>query len=334
MKFINKFFGKDIFSIYLTGKSIHVAGVMINETGQREVVYTENINFPTGSFKDNLIINPKAIAQKILLRVQKIEAKNCMFILPAEQTYEFFFAIPTPEKPKKGDKQKIKSMDDIIEDHIRANIPIPFQDLNYKYLISTYGKTTVCSVSAVASDIVEDYYDFLKMCKLNPVAIEPEYCSLLRNMNLPDQSEGCIVLDITPDKISWFGLVDEHRVDSSIIFRNDSHVRTPAEILRSDLQQSIENFHPFKKTKTNKKISTIYVSHKGKVIPDDLIKAIQSVADAFELKVEIIDTYKMVPEDERYTPDDFKICLGGALQTFEPKKFSMNFMEKNLPIQL
>ncbi len=335
MKIIHKIFGKDIFSVYPNENSIQVAGVMINEVGAREVVYTENITLPENQFKNNILVNPAAVARKMQLRVKKIEAKNCILILPADQTFEFFFRVETPPPPpKKGAKKKYVSMDDMIEQKIRSNVPIPFEDLNYKYLVTTHGNQTVCSISAVASEIVEEYYDFLKQCKLKPVAIEPEYCSLLRNMYIKEgQIKGCIVIHVLPERISWFGLVNDHLVDSSIIDRKIKHVRSPGQILESDLDQSIESFDNFEKQNT-KKVSTIYICSKTKKIPDDVSQAVESIGKKHSIPVKTIDRFKMVPETKRYAPSDFNICLGGALQTFEPQSFTMNFMEKNTPIKL
>lgn len=142
------------------------------------------------------------------------------------------------------------------------------------------------------------------------------------------QNKGCIVLNIDSEKVEWFGLVEDNLVDSNILFRREQRVRSLEEVLEFDLERSLLNFNTYKRF-TEKKVSQIYVSNKSKKVAENIMQALTNVSEKFDVPVKIIDRFKLIPENERNSPEDFKICLGAALQTFEPDSFTMNFMEKN-----
>lgn len=300
----NKLIPSRTFGLYLNDKYIQAIQLegsakapIIKAVGQRNLI--------EGIIKNGEILQEKTLAKEIITLLSTIKptpivSKKCIVALPENQTFEHIFYLPADLK---GVQFKTN-----LEKLIEENIPLPFYEVKYDYHTSIYGKVQVVSVVATRRVIIAQYYKTLKgFADLEPIILEPESLSLLRNIPLNlDTDAGTLLIDINDERITWFALWKENIFDSNSVSKQE--YQADPTILTNDLGKAIISF----KEATIRDIKSIVISGSQQESAT-LSKALQTAMPV--VPITFVKDYKIIPKiGENIYPTQFKIAAGLALK--------------------
>ncbi len=299
----NKLIPSTAFGLYFNDDFIQVIQLK-GDNKNPQVKSIGQKNLEKGIIKNGEILKEKILAKEIKtllasIKPMPIKSKKCIVSIPENQTFQHIFYLPADLK---GDEFK-KSLEKLIEE----SIPLPFYEVKYDYHTSKYGNVQVVSVAATRRLIIAQYYETLKnFAKLNPIILEPESLSLLRNIPLNlDTDSGILLIDINDDKITWFSLWSEDIFDSNSISKQE--YQTNPTILINDLNKTITSF---KKT-TKRDIKSIVILGNQQ----EATALSKSLQVSIKLPVTHLNNYKITPKiGENVYPIQFKITSGLALK--------------------
>lgn len=285
----------------------------------------------SGIFENGKILNKQELIKIILDLISKpkfgkIQKKECVFSLPDSKVFSHFFELS--ENIKKQELiEKIKIV-------INENFPYNLEDLYWDF------KKQEKSILVVASpkNIINDYLDILKICKIKPLALENESESLTRAL-VKKQEKVVLIIDIGA-RTTNFSLVDsgELKFNFLIPLAGDNFTSAIASnlkvslikaekikietglnpkieggriflILQKEFRQIIDEIkktEKFFKEKTNKRIDEIVLAGGSAPIPN----LVDYLSDNFEKKVYLGDPWKNVNIDILKKKQYLKDALG------------------------
>jgi Tfp pilus assembly PilM family ATPase len=220
-------------------------------------------------------------------------------------------------------------MEEAIYDKIFEKLPFTEAEIKYDYVTYSLPKTKVVFVVAMRRLIIAQYYAVLKsFCNLNPISLEPESLSLLRNIPFQfDFYKGHFLIHIKEHAVQWFTFFGGLIFDSkSISLQGKTHKKLGqvdekgiVENLANDIKKSIKFFHD----KTDQDIGEVIIAGYQKQLPS-LAKDLQS---KISCPVSTVKNYRMdISNLETDDPQSFYLAAGAAL-----KGLGLN---TNMPINL
>jgi Tfp pilus assembly PilM family ATPase len=311
---LKKMFSETPFGLHITDSYIQIVQLEGEPTSPKVKVIKQK-NIGSGVVKNGAVLMEKTLGDSIKTLLAEIpdgaiKTKKCFITSPETKSFEHIFYLPVLLEGGEFTKN--------LEKMISETIPMPLYELKYDYSIAIYGKVKVVFVVAVPKIIIAQYYDVVKnQADLDPVAMEPESLSLLRNIPIKlEKDNGIIIIDLDNEKATWFVFWDDDIFDSNVISSSDT--AGDPNYLKNDIARSIKEFNEL----TKRTISSILLS--GGVKTE--LESMQKLMSELGVPVSIIEKYRInlaKPEDN----DNYKTAIGLALGGIE-NDLKINLLKK------
>lgn len=300
IKKFKKIFSETPFGLYITDNYIQIAQ-LDGELSAPTLKVIKQKNIASGIVKNGSVLMEKTLGDNIKTLLAEIpegiiKTKKCLVASPEIKSFEHIFYLPVSLEGE----DFIKNLEKMIEE----TIPLPLYELKYDYNVAIYGKVKVVFVVAVPKIVIAQYYDVIKnQSDLEPIGMEPESLSLLRNIPIKlEKDSGIILIDLDPGKATWFAFWDDDIYDSNVI--SSAETAGDTDYLKNDIARSIKEFNEL----TKRNISTIFIS--GGVKTE--LESMQKLMSTLGIPISIIEKYRInlaKPEDN----DNYKTVIGLAL---------------------
>lgn len=160
-----------------------------------------------GIVENSKILNKEKLITPLLKLIKnpkfgKIKTNKFIFSIPESKSFIHIFEIP-----ENLEKKKIL---DFIKSQASQTFPFPLENLYLDFQIRDKEVLLV----AAPKNIVQDYLDVFKKCRVSPLALEPESESLGRSL-IEDKKETILILDIGA-RTTIFSIFDEKGLRLSI----------------------------------------------------------------------------------------------------------------------
>jgi Tfp pilus assembly PilM family ATPase len=297
--------GESPFSIYIKDNSLQV--IQLSGTPKNfEVKSIGKAELPVGIVKNGrVILKEEFIKQlnKLLAGTtpHSIQSKACIVVLPSSHVFEHTFFL---SKEHKGEKftRELKRL-------VEESIPIPSDQLKFKYSVLPMKNVQTVFVSAADKTIIDEYNKLFKdYAGIQPLVYEPEVFSLIRNIphNFKEDT-GNILIKIKKEGVKWYLVWNGHIYDSNFVSQDD---------FLYDLAKSISLFHG----ESKRQISGLYIIPVDADIYEQVMKSIEKEV---ELPVTIIDQFRVPLNDDAIT---LKIVSGAGIRGITAESHDINLI--------
>jgi len=318
----------------------------------------ERVILKSGVVKDGQVIQKEKLEEYLKNSIRKprfgeIKTRNLILSLPGSKTFIHSFNI----SEDLDEKEKTKE----VENEARKTFPFPLGELYYDFMINNGGDILL---AAAPKKIVNDYFEVLKNCQLNPLIFETTSESLARS--LINGSGVTLIIDVGAATTS-FSIFDEKRLRLSsslatggerfteLIAKKLEISKSEAEelkieigmdpqkkkgriflILQEEMQKIIKKIREINiyfEERTGKKIENIILA--GGAILTLNIK--EYLADNLEKEISIINPWDKIEfntkqyfkKSLKLEPIFFSVAIGAALRglTRDSKTTGINFLK-------
>lgn len=304
LKMLYRFVPEKPFGIYISDTDVTAIQLAGSKDRPRLRALGKS-SFPQGIVENGELLREKELATYVsaLLRDTtpfSITTKKCWIALPEKQIFEHIFPLPTDLSERE--------FKNFLEQHIEETIPLPLHEIKYDYYVFDFKGGMAVFVAAARKLIIAQYYELFKsLCGLDPLGIEPESLSLLRNIPVNFSSDsGMLFIHSDGDIGRWFLLLRERIFDSSSFTFRDFTENPQCFI--GDVKKSMQRFSDT----VQSSVTAVVVSGK-----DDFLAKACEISTVFGLPICTSEDHLVnIPQLGNDQGRDFRIAAGIAFKIF------------------
>jgi len=302
-EFIKKLLQEDAFGLHISDRQIK-AIQLIKEGKEIKILSIAQKDIAAGIVKHGRVLKEQSLAKEILLLLegaypQAIKQKHCIVSISEQQIVEQIFFLNKDLKEKEVNEQ--------LTELIEETIPAKEHQMKYNYVETENPDSKMIFVVGTKREVLAQYYDILKtMCELKPIVIEPDYISLMRNIDFDFIKNECtLFINLIEGKINYYTIWKGYIFDSNTIEVLE-FTTNPIKFI-NDLKQSIDTFVD----ESNQNIKAILFSIESM----EDIKIKERIERGIGKKITLVEKYRFNPiKKSAKGINTFKIATGLALR--------------------